>query len=197
MTRDQPVVAIYPGSFDPVTKGHEDVARRSLRIVDRVIVAVAHTATQVKGGLFNYSERMEMLQEVFANDERIEVLEFDGLLVDVARDLGAHVVIRGLRAVSDFEYEFQMAQMNRELWSEVETIFLTPDQRYSFLSASLVREVARLDGDVSRFVSGSVLERLKGAFGGVTLPETRTRDPRPLSGGWWSRPGVESISPWH
>jgi len=164
MTRDQPVVAIYPGSFDPVTKGHEDVARRSLRIVDRVIVAVAHTATQVKGSLFNYSERMEMLQEVFADDERIEVLEFDGLLVDVARDLGAHVVIRGLRAVSDFEYEFQMAQMNRELWSEVETIFLTPDQRYSFLSASLVREVARLDGDVSRFVSGSVLERLKGAF---------------------------------
>jgi pantetheine-phosphate adenylyltransferase len=103
-----------------------------------------------------------MIQEVFADEERIEAAEFEGLLVNVARDLGAQVVIRGLRAVSDFEYEFQMAQMNRELWSDMETIFLTPDQRYSFLSASLVREVARLDGDVSSFVSGSVLKRLEG-----------------------------------
>ncbi|MEE2669863.1 MAG: pantetheine-phosphate adenylyltransferase [Gemmatimonadota bacterium] len=162
MMRDQSVVAIYPGSFDPITKGHEDVARRSLRIVDRVIVAVAHTATQIKGSLFSPSERVEMIQEVFADEERIEAAEFEGLLVNVARDLGAQVVIRGLRAVSDFEYEFQMAQMNRELWSDMETIFLTPDQRYSFLSASLVREVARLDGDVSSFVSGSVLKRLEG-----------------------------------
>ena len=162
MMRDQSVVAIYPGSFDPITKGHEDVARRSLQIVDRVIVAVAHTATQIKGSLFSPSERVEMIQEVFADEERIEAAEFEGLLVNVARDLGAQVVIRGLRAVSDFEYEFQMAQMNRELWSDMETIFLTPDQRYSFLSASLVREVARLDGDVSSFVSGSVLKRLEG-----------------------------------
>ena len=162
MMRDQSVVAIYPGSFDPITKGHEDVVRRSLRIVDRVIVAVAHTATQIKGSLFSPSERVEMIQEVFADEERIEAAEFEGLLVNVARDLGAQVVIRGLRAVSDFEYEFQMAQMNRELWSDMETIFLTPDQRYSFLSASLVREVARLDGDVSSFVSGSVLKRLEG-----------------------------------
>ena len=165
MTRDQPVVAIYPGSFDPITKGHEDVARRSLRIVDRVIVAVAHTATHVKGNLFSPSERMEMIREVFADEDRIEAAEFEGLLVNVVRDLGAQVIIRGLRAVSDFEYEFQMAQMNRELWSEVETIFLTPDQRYSFLSASLVREVARLGGDVSNFVSDSVLKRLEGVFG--------------------------------
>ena len=164
MMRDQSVVAIYPGSFDPITKGHEDVARRSLRIVDRVIVAVAHTATQIKGSLFSPSERVEMIQEVFADEERIEAAEFEGLLVNVARGLGAQVVIRGLRAVSDFEYEFQMAQMNRELWSDMETIFLTPDQRYSFLSASLVREVARLDGDVSSFVSGSVLKRLEGVL---------------------------------
>ncbi len=161
MTRDQPVVAIYPGSFDPITKGHEDVARRSLRIADRVVVAVAHTASQAKGGLFSVEDRLEMVQEVFQDDDRIEACQFDGLLVDLAQEIGAQFVIRGLRAVSDFEYEFEMAQMNRELWSGAETVFLTPNQKYSFLSASLVREISRLGGDVSRFVSEPVLRRLQ------------------------------------
>ncbi len=161
MTRVQPVVAIYPGSFDPITKGHEDVARRSLRIADRVVVAVAHTASEAKGGLFSVEERLDMVQEVFADDDRIEVCQFEGLLVDLAQEIGAQFVIRGLRAVSDFEYEFEMAQMNRELWSGAETVFLTPNQKYSFLSASLVREVSRLGGDVSRFVSEPVLRRLQ------------------------------------
>ncbi len=165
MTRVQPVVAIYPGSFDPITKGHEDVARRSLRIADRVVVAVAHTASQAKGSLFSVEERLEMVQDVFQDDDQIEGCQFEGLLVNFAREVGAQFVIRGLRAVSDFEYEFQMAQMNRELWSGAETVFLTPDQRYSFLSASLVREVSRLGGDVSRFVSKPVLRRLQRTSG--------------------------------
>ena len=163
MTREQPVVAIYPGSFDPITKGHEDVARRSLRIADRVVIAVAHTASQAKGNLFSVEERLEMVREVFQEDDRIEGCQFEGLLVDLAREIGAQFVIRGLRAVSDFEYEFQMAQMNRELWSDSETVFLTPDQKYAFLSASQVREVSRLGGDVSRFVSAPVLRRLQRA----------------------------------
>jgi pantetheine-phosphate adenylyltransferase len=161
MTRVKPVVAIYPGAFDPITKGHEDVARRSLRIADRVVVAVARTVSQAKGGLFSVEDRLEMVEEVFQDDDRIEACEFGGLLVDLAQELEARFVIRGLRAVSDFEYEFQMAQMNRELWSGAETVFLTPDQKYSFLSASLVREVSRLGGDVSRFVSEPVLRRLQ------------------------------------
>ena len=164
MTRVQPVVAIYPGSFDPITEGHEDVARRSLRLADRVLVAVARTASPAKGNLFSVEERLEMVEEVFQNDEGIEACRFEGLLVDFARDVGAQFVIRGLRAVSDFEYEFQMAQMNRELWSGAETVFLTPNQKYSFLSASLVREVFRLGGDVSRFVSEPVLRHLERAL---------------------------------
>ena len=164
MTRVQPVVAIYPGSFDPITKGHEDVARRSLRIADRVLVAVAQTVSPAKGDLFSVEERLEMVEEVFQDDAGIEACRFEGLLVDFARDVGAQFVIRGLRAVSDFEYEFQMAQMNRELWSGAETVFLTPNQKYSFLSASLVREVFRLGGDVSRFVSEPVLSHLERAL---------------------------------
>jgi len=160
MTRARPVVAIYPGSFDPLTKGHEDIARRSLRLADQVVVAVAYTPTQAKGSLFSVEERLEMIQEVFQDEDRVTCLSFEGLLVKLAQEMDAQFVIRGLRAVSDFEYEFQMAQMNRELWKGVETVFLTPDQKYAFLSASLVREVARLGGDVSPFVSPSVLQRL-------------------------------------
>ena len=164
MTRDKPVVAVYPGSFDPITKGHEDVVRRSLRLADRVVIAVAHTATQEKGSLFTVEQRLALLEEVFQGEERIECLSFRGLLVDLAQEVEARFVIRGLRAVSDFEYEFQMAQINRELWSGVETVFLTPDQKYSFLSASLVREVARLGGDVSPFVSEPVLREMEALF---------------------------------
>ncbi len=165
MPPDGPVVAIYPGSFDPVTRGHEDIARRTLRIADRLIVAVAYTATQTKSGLFSVEERVEILEEVFAGDERVEIASFQGLLVDFARDRGAHFVIRGLRAVSDFEYELQMAQMNQELWPQIETVFLAPEVDFSFLSSSLVREVASLGGDVRRFVSPPVRERLRDRFG--------------------------------
>jgi pantetheine-phosphate adenylyltransferase len=159
---DRPAsTAIYPGSFDPITRGHEDIVRRSLGLADRVVVAVAHSASQQKRGLFTVEERVSLLREVFRGEPRVECVSFQGLLVDFARRSGARLIIRGLRAVSDFEYEFQMAQMNQELWGEVETVFLTPEVRYSFLSASLVREVASLGGDVSPFVSPVVLERMK------------------------------------
>jgi pantetheine-phosphate adenylyltransferase len=154
-------VAIYPGSFDPVTLGHEDLARRTLRVADRLVIAVAHTASTAKQPLFSVEDRVALLREVFADEPRVECTSFKGLLVDFARGRNARFIIRGLRAVSDFEYEFQMAQMNQELWPEGETLFLTPDLRYSFISASLVREVARLGGDVSRFVSAPVLKRLQ------------------------------------
>ena len=165
MSPHRPVIAIYPGSFDPITKGHEDLVRRTLRVTDRLVIAVSSTSTESKEHLFDVFERVELIQEIFAEDEHVEVSRFDGLLVDFARDLGAQVVIRGLRAVSDFDYEFQMAQMNQELGPEIETLFLVPEVEYSFLSASLVREVASLGGDVSRFVSAPVLRRLKEKIG--------------------------------
>ena len=152
--------AIYPGSFDPITNGHEDIVHRALRFVDRVIVAVAHTSTHVKRGLFSIEERVAMIREVFADEPRVEVADFKGLLVDFARERGASVIVRGLRAVSDFEYEFQMALMNRQLMPGIETLFLAPDVRYSFLSASLVREIALLGGEVGEFVSPLVRDRL-------------------------------------
>jgi len=155
------VLAVYPGSFDPVTLGHEDIARRTLRLADRLIMAVAETATTSKHPLFSVEERLVILEEVFAGEDRVECVSFSGLLMDFARERNAHCIIRGLRAVSDFEYEMQMAQMNRELWPEVETVFLTPDAPLSFLSASLVREVAVLGGDVSSFVSPRVMEALE------------------------------------
>ena len=165
MSPHRPVIAIYPGSFDPITKGHEDLVRRTLRVTDRLVIAVSSTSTESKEHLFDVYERVELIQEIFAEDEHVEVSRFDGLLVDFARDLGAQVVIRGLRAVSDFDYELQMAQMNQELGPEIETLFLVPEVEYSFLSASLVREVASLGGDVSRFVSAPVLSRLKEKIG--------------------------------
>ncbi len=160
MTERARCVAIYPGSFDPVTRGHEDIVRRALLFSDCVLVAVAHTATQRKQGLFTVDERLEMLREVFKDEPRIVATEFSGLLVDFARAQGARMIVRGLRAVSDFEYEFQMALMNRQLWPEAETVFLAPDNQYSYLSASLVREIASLGGDVAEFVDPRVLQRL-------------------------------------
>ena len=157
-------VAIYPGSFDPITRGHEDIVRRALDFVDGVIVAVAHRRTQPKAGLFNIAERVAMIGDVFSDEPRVKAAEFDGLLVDFAKSTNASLIIRGLRAVSDFEYEFQMALMNRRLWEPLETIFLAPDVRYSFLSASLVREIASLGGDVSDFVAPSVLQRVHAKF---------------------------------
>ena len=165
MTTSPSIVAVYPGSFDPVTLGHEDVARRTLRVCDRLVVAVAESSSQSKRHLFEVPERLDVMREVFAGDPRIECVSFSGLLVDFAREMGARFIVRGLRAVSDFEYEFQMAQMNRELWDGAETVFLAPDVPYSFLSASLVREVASLGGDVASFVSPPVHERLRRRFG--------------------------------
>ena len=152
--------AIYPGSFDPITKGHEDIVRRTLDFCDRVIVAVGHRATQAKSGLFEIEERVALIEAVFEGEDRVDVAAFDGLLVDFAREQDVHLIVRGLRAVSDFEYEFQMALMNRDLNPQIETVFLAPDARYSYLSASLVREIASLGGDVGEFVSPVVEDRL-------------------------------------
>jgi pantetheine-phosphate adenylyltransferase len=165
MSPSSPIVAIYPGSFDPMTKGHEDIARRTLRVADRLVIAVACTATQQKQNLFTVEERVAVINEIFASDERVEAQAFEGLLVDFARDLESRLVVRGLRAISDFEYEMQMAQMNQELSPEVETLFFVPEVEYSFLSSSLVRQVASLGGDVARFVSPPVLSRLKEKYG--------------------------------
>ena len=158
-------IAVYPGSFDPLTVGHDDIIRRGLRLVDRVLVAVAETATQTKSGLFSIEERVAMIREIYADEPGVEAVSFSGLLVDFARDRGARIIIRGLRAVSDFEYEFQMALMNRSLWPEIEVLFMAPDARHTFLSSSLVREVGRLGGDVSRFVHPGVLAHMAERFG--------------------------------
>lgn len=160
MSRPSPIVALYPGSFDPITRGHEDIIRRGLRVTDRLIVAVARAASHSKRGLFSVDERVALIADVFREEERIDVMPFDGLLVDFAAEQGAHLIIRGLRAVSDFEYELQMAQMNQELRPEIETLFLVPEVHNSFISSSLVREVAALGGNVSSFVSSPVLQQL-------------------------------------
>lgn len=151
-------VAIYPGSFDPVTRGHEDLIRRALTFADRVIVAVA--VNVAKQPLFTLDERVALLREV-APGPKVEVRSFDGLLADFVRGVGGTVIVRGLRAVSDFEYEFQMALMNRNLAPGVETVFLVPAADLTYLSSSLVREVARFGGDVSPFVHPAVLKALK------------------------------------
>ena len=157
--------AVYPGSFDPITLGHDDIVRRSLKLVDRVIVAVAETATQSKSSLFDLEERAAILERVYEDEPRVTISSFEGLLVDFARTSDAPIIIRGLRAVSDFEYEFQMALMNRSLWPQIEVIFMTPDNKYTFLSSSLVREVARLKGDVTAFVPPIVLEAMVARLG--------------------------------
>jgi pantetheine-phosphate adenylyltransferase len=164
-------IAIYPGSFDPLTLGHDDIVRRCLRLVDRVLIAVAESASQVKSPAFSLLERVELIREVYAAEPRVEVVQFQGLLVDFARESGSRLIVRGLRAVSDFEYEFQMALMNRSLWPEVEVIFMAPASNYTFLSSSLVREVARLGGDVSGFVPAPVLRELARVYGAAVKGE--------------------------
>jgi len=161
MRRSDTVIALYPGSFDPITRGHEDIVRRGLRVADQIIVAVAGTSTHAKKGLFSVEERVALIREVFGDEERIRPMAFKGLLVDFAQEQGATLIVRGLRAVSDFEYELQMAQMNQELSPDAETIFLVPEVNNSFISSSLVREVAALGGDVSSFVSPPVLSALR------------------------------------
>jgi pantetheine-phosphate adenylyltransferase len=156
------VAAIYPGSFDPITNGHLDVVRRAATMFDRVVVAVARNAE--KTPLFTVAERVAMARVAVRHLRNVVVDDFDGLLVNYARRQKAAVVIRGLRAVSDFEYEFQMALMNRRLNPQVETIFLTPKDEYTFISSKLVKEIAELGGDVSDFVPRDVKVALKRAL---------------------------------
>ncbi len=153
------VTAIYPGTFDPITSGHVDLIARAARIFDRVVVAVA--VNRDKLPLFDVKERVGLVEQVIDGRSNIEVLGFDSLLVECAREIGADVVLRGLRAVSDFEYEFQLASMNRRLSADIETMFLTPAEQYAFISSSMVREIAKLGGDVSSFVPEPVLTALR------------------------------------
>jgi pantetheine-phosphate adenylyltransferase len=155
-------LAVYPGSFDPITRGHEDLIHRGLVFGDRIVVAVAASAG--KSPLFTLEERVALAKAAVGNDPRIEVRPFDGLLVDFARTIGAGVIVRGLRYVSDFEYEYQMALMNRKLEGGIETVFLVPAFDLTYLSSSLVREVARYDGDVTGLVHPAVLAALKKKF---------------------------------
>jgi len=156
--------AVYPGSFDPITNGHLDILRRALGLVDEVVVAIAYNHEK-PSGLFSVDERIEMIREVTAAfGEQIRIDSFHGLLVDYARRAGANVIIRGLRAVADFEYEFQMASMNRHLAGDVETVFLMADEQYFYTSSRLVKEVMGFGGDASAFVPSIVADRLREKF---------------------------------
>ena len=149
------VSAMYPGTFDPITLGHEDLVRRATRVFDRVVIAIA-SDTVSKAPMFNLEERVDLAMAAVGDIDGVEVMGYHGLTVDFARDNDLSVIIRGLRAVSDFEYEFQLAAMNRHLTEDVETVFLTPTEKYTFISSSLVREIATLGGDISEFVSPRV-----------------------------------------
>jgi len=153
------LTAVYPGTFDPMTLGHDDLMRRASRLFDRLIVAVA--AGHHKRTMFTIAERLDMARELALPYGNVDVMAFRGLLRDFVVERGGKVVVRGLRAVSDFEYEFQMAGMNRQLMPDVETVFLTPSDQYQFVSGTFVREIATLGGDVSKFVAPSVLSRLQ------------------------------------
>jgi pantetheine-phosphate adenylyltransferase len=154
--------AIYPGSFDPVTNGHLDVAERARKLFDEVIVSVAHN--DEKQALFSLEERLDLLRQSFGKIDNVRIAHFDGLLVEFAAAQKVQAVIRGLRAVSDFEFEFQMALMNRKLQGSVETIFLMPKEEFTYLSSRLVKEIARLGGDVSEFVPAAVAKALAKKF---------------------------------
>ncbi len=151
-------IAIYPGTFDPLTRGHEDLARRAAGLFSRVVIGIAES--RGKKPLFSLTERIEIAREVLAPYPNVEVHGFDCLLMDFVNQQGAKVILRGLRAASDFEYEFQMAGMNRKLYPTVETVFLTPGEQYMFVSATMVREIANFGGDVTQFVHPAVQERL-------------------------------------
>jgi pantetheine-phosphate adenylyltransferase len=154
-------IAIYPGTFDPITNGHTDLIHRAAKLFDKVIVAVA--ASTGKKPRFTLSERVDLANKVLAGVDKVEIIEFDTLLVEFTRQCKADVILRGLRAVSDFEYEFQLAGMNRRLAPEVETMFLTPAEQFAYISSSLVKEIAALGGNVSEFVHPLVVEALNGA----------------------------------
>ena len=156
------VTVVYPGTFDPITNGHADIVARASRLFDRVILGVAVNAG--KNPAFSLDERVALARQALAGVERLEIVPFSSLLVDFVRECGAGVVLRGLRAVSDFEYEFQLAGMNRRLAPEVETLFLTPAEQYTYISSGLVREIAALGGDVSEFVHPVVEQALRSKF---------------------------------
>ncbi|MDP2070935.1 pantetheine-phosphate adenylyltransferase [Methylotenera sp.] len=157
-------IAVYPGTFDPITLGHEDIVRRAADLFDEVIVAVAGSTN--KNTLFSLDERVTLAKKVFVHADNIRVVGFSGLLMQFVQLQGAQMVIRGLRATSDFEYEFQLAGMNRKLYPQFETLFLTPSEQFMFISSSLVREVATLGGDVHAFVSPLVEDAIKEKLGG-------------------------------
>ncbi|NOZ54373.1 MAG: pantetheine-phosphate adenylyltransferase [Gammaproteobacteria bacterium] len=154
----QPITAVYPGTFDPITKGHTDLVQRASQLFDNIIVAVA--ASPSKTPVFTLEERLAMASKVLINCDNVQILPLTGLLVEFTKQHHAQVIIRGLRAVSDFEYEFQLAGMNRKLAPEVETLFLTPAEKYAYISSSLIREIAALGGDVSAFVHENVMAEL-------------------------------------
>lgn len=153
---------IYPGTFDPITNGHIDIINRALRLFDKVIVAIA--ASNKKGTVFVLDERVELVRHVLHNHANVEVREFSGLLVDFTRETKIFTVLRGLRAISDFEYELMLADLNKRLEPQLETIFLTPTEQYTYLSASMIREIAALGGDVSQFVPNEVAKALAKKF---------------------------------
>jgi pantetheine-phosphate adenylyltransferase len=153
------VTAIYPGTFDPITNGHTDIVARAASLFDRVIVAVAHSTAKTTA--FTTGERVELAKRALTGVSNAEVLAFEGLMINFARERGARVIVRGLRAVSDFDYEFQMAGMNRQLYHEGETVFLTPAEHLGYISSSLVREIAGFGGDVSQFVHPDIRVALK------------------------------------
>ena len=154
--------ALYPGSFDPITLGHLDVIQRGTQVFDEVVVAVAQN--DAKQGLFSVEERIDMIRHALGTQKNVTVVQLDGLLVNFARQEGIKIILRGLRAVSDFEFEFQMALANRRLFPQIETIYMTPKEEYSFLSSRIVKEIARLGGDVTQFVAPVVSARLKAKF---------------------------------
>lgn len=162
MKAGNPRVAVYPGTFDPLTNGHIDLVQRAVPLFDKVVVSIAENP--VKGPSFSLDERIELARRALAGTDKVEVMGYRVLLADFVREVGAGVILRGLRAVSDFEYEFQLASMNRHLVPEVETLFLTPAEQWAFISSSLVREVSRFGGDVSEFVHPVVNAALKQRF---------------------------------
>lgn len=172
-----PRLAVYPGTFDPITNGHADLVSRAAPLFERVVVAVAESPNKGKGPGFSLHERIALARLALADLSNVEVRGFDCLLANFVDQIGAGVIIRGLRAVSDFEYEFQLASMNRHLIPQAETLFLTPAEQYSFISSSLVREIGRLGGDISGFVHPAVQQAMrqrwhKGRSGLPTQPET-------------------------
>ena len=155
--------AIYPGTFDPMTKGHVDLIERACKLFDEIVIAIA--ASEAKKPLFTLDERIQIAEKIFESNDKVKVVGFSGLLVDLAKDNDAKILIRGLRVVADFEYEFQLANMNRAMMPELESVFLTPKEQYSYISSSLVKEICKMGGDVSEFVDPISLSELKRKYG--------------------------------